>query len=65
MYLLKKNYKKNILRIMTGELWNTVAMGALKSNCRNRNARTDLNLREESIKSGCCLNVGSEEEERV
>lgn len=29
---------------MTGELWNTLGIGALKSNSRSRNAETNQNL---------------------
>ena len=37
---LQEKYSK----FMTGELWNTLGIGALKSNSRSKNAETNQNL---------------------
>lgn len=45
-----KKYKKNIVRVISGESQDIVEIGALKYSNRNGREETDLDLREESIK---------------
>lgn len=53
------------MRVMTGESQGIVVIRAMNYRNRNKSDQTELDLREETIKLGHCLNGRSEGEEKA